>query len=233
MSATSRCSSPSSATKTGSQAAPGVRPQHAEPLAVGCRRADRVVGREGQHRRHPGSTLEPKCAIDASICGSPTRARLASRSLDVDGRQARFNVVPMSLEMVRCQRLDGGPVKPRRCHRGQPGVRPMVGFCRGPMPERRRKKRLVDEPDLEVRSNRRGGGLQQCRPSSRLRSAGFNWLWSNTLRLGPGAGKHRSYYRIFQINRHPGPNAPSWFRRRETISQPHHTSPSASDGTSP
>ena len=117
----------------GTQPAPGVGPEDAEPLAVAGRRADGVGGRS---RSTSPSSVEP-CAEPtwprvASMSGSPSRGQaLARRLAGRDRGQALLHVAAVGF--LRCtlgQRLQTGTRRGSRGRRGLPGGRPGSWTCR-------------------------------------------------------------------------------------------------------
>ena len=96
----------------GAQAALGVGPEDAEPLAVGGGRADGVAGGAVGVAVGVGrAEAEPTWARVASRSGSPSRGQaLAGGAAGGDGGQALLGVAAVLLEVAGHQGLDGGSV---------------------------------------------------------------------------------------------------------------------------
>jgi hypothetical protein len=96
--------------KHGSQASLGVRPEHPETLAVGCRGTVAVVDRDAgtvKFKRVICTNMRQR-GLDVGI--AQAGQTLASGAAGIDRRQALLDIVPMFLNVPRNEKLHGIPI---------------------------------------------------------------------------------------------------------------------------
>ena len=143
----------------GAQAAPGVRPQDAEPLAVGGGGADRRV--TVRSRSPPASGRRPVASVASERFDLGDRRAGQALARRAPGRLTAARLFSTSPPcFLRCRATmasNNGAVDRRRGRRGRRGARPAVGPCRGSRPGRRRRAGPGRSGRSAGRAGRRAG----------------------------------------------------------------------------
>ena len=154
----------------GAQAALGMRPEDAEPLAVGGGRADGIaagaVGVIVVVGRAVRRADVPEGRLDVGAAGA--REAFASRASDGQDGEALLGVAAQGLDVQAGDGLDGGAARGIEVAERRRGGRPAVGPCR----ESRRRRPRTAPPG---RSGRSGGPAGRRAGRATGRSVGTWW----------------------------------------------------------
>ncbi len=135
----------------GPQPAAGVRPEDAEPLAVGGGRADGIAaGAFGiivVSSRYRSRADVPEGRLDVGPAG--TRETLASRAPDGQGGEALAGVAAEGLDMQAGDGIDGGATRGIEVSEVDEVVGQRPALVASPGGEGRKQRPLVDQADLQ------------------------------------------------------------------------------------
>jgi hypothetical protein len=146
------------------QAAAGVGPEDAEPLAVGGGRADGVAGGPLGVAIVPGRSRADAGEGDADVGVADAGQFFAGRAAGGDRRQAPLGIA-MLLDVQGRQRLDRGPLGGVEVAQGDEVIGQRPALVAGPGPEGVDELVLVDQGVLQGEdSPGPGGAVRDARP---------------------------------------------------------------------